>query len=339
VKARLFLGAGLFALSFACGCGKGAAPHGAPPSPATGPAAAPAPGTPARGTIGLSVLTLANPFFKIIADTMTVEAAKHGYRVQTVAGDFDVAKQKDQVADFIVNRVSAIVLTPCNSKSIGTSIAEANKAGIPVFTADIACLAEGATVVTHVATDNYGGGRLAAKALIEALHGTGKVAIVDHPEVESVLLRTKGFRDELEEAKKNRGVTMEIVITVPGGGVKDKSFKATEDVLQAVPELDGIFAINDPSAMGALAAVEKAGRASKIVIVGFDGEVEACQAIKEGKIYADVVQHPAQIAQETVGAIVAYMNGEDVKREILIPVTLYRQADTATDPRLAAPPR
>jgi ribose transport system substrate-binding protein len=245
-----------------------------------------------------------------------------------------VAKQKDQVADFIVNNVSAIVLTPCNSKSIGTSIAEANRAGIPVFTADIACLAEGVDVVCHVATDNYGGGRLAAKAVIEVLGGTGTVAIIDHAEVESVILRTKGFREEMEKARKERGVTCDIVATVPGGGVKDKSFKATEDVLQANPELDVVFAINDPSALGALAAVEKAGRAERIRIVGFDGEIEACQAIKEGRIYADVVQHPKEIARKTVDAIVRYMNGEEIPREILIPVTLYRKADAASDPRL-----
>jgi ribose transport system substrate-binding protein len=292
------------------------------------------PAGPAERTIGLSVLTLANPFFRIIDQTMGAEAAKHGFRVQTVSGDFSIAKQKDQVADFIVNKVRVIVLTPCNSMAIGTSIIEANQAGIPVFTADIKCLAPDAKVVSHIATDNYKGGRLAARAMIDVLRGAGKVLIVDHPEVESVLLRTKGFRDELDEARRQGGVTLEIVRAVPGGGVQDKSFKATEDVLQAVPDLEGIFAINDPSAMGALAAVEKAGRAGAITIIGFDGETDACQAIKDGKIYADVVQHPAQIGTKVVEAIVRYLGGEDVAPEVLIPVSLYTKADAANDPRL-----
>ena len=118
------------------------------------------PTTQSKGTIGLSVLTLTNPFFKEIADAMTAEAKKHGYEVAVVSGEFDVAKQQDQVKDFIVKKVVAIVLTPCDSKSIGPAILEAHNAGIPVFTADIACLAPKAkdVVVSHVATDNLGGG-------------------------------------------------------------------------------------------------------------------------------------------------------------------------------------
>src|SRR5438128_430277 len=96
-----------------------------------------------RGTIGLSVLTLTNPFFKVIADTMSEEAAKHGYRVVTVSGEMNVARQQDQVKDFLVQKVAAIVLCPCDSKGIGQAIQEANRQGVPVFTADIACLAPG----------------------------------------------------------------------------------------------------------------------------------------------------------------------------------------------------
>src|SRR5262245_53631180 len=89
-------------------------------------------GPEARWTIGLSVLTTTNPFFKEIADTMTEEGARHGYRVITVSGDNDVAKQDKQLEDFIVKKVDAIVLSPCDSKSIGQAIQKANAAGIPV---------------------------------------------------------------------------------------------------------------------------------------------------------------------------------------------------------------
>jgi ribose transport system substrate-binding protein len=103
----------------------------------------------ARGVIGLSVLTLTNPFFKEIADTMTAEAARHGYRVLVVSGEFDVARQQNQVKDFIVQDVAAIVLCPCDSKAIGPAVRDANTAGIPVFTADIACQAPGARGNAH----------------------------------------------------------------------------------------------------------------------------------------------------------------------------------------------
>jgi ribose transport system substrate-binding protein len=293
-----------------------------------------APAAKAKGTIGLSVLTLTNPFFKEIADSMTREAARHGYEVVVVSGEFDVAKQQNQVKDFIVRKVSAIVLTPCDSKAIGAAVTEANAAGIPVFTADIACLAPGVKVVSHVATDNYSGGKQAAQAMIEALGGRGKVAILDHPEVESVLLRTKGFLEVLAEENKKPEVEIQVVARIPGGGVKDKSFKAAEDLIQAHSDLNGIFAINDPSALGAHAALEKAGRAGQVKIIGFDGQTEGKQAIKAGKIYADPIQFPDRIGLETVRLILRHFNGEEVPAEFLIPTALYRKADAEKDAAL-----
>ena len=283
-----------------------------------------------KGTIGLSVLTLTNPFFKEIADKMTEEAAKHGYSVSVVSGEFDVARQQNQVKDFIVQKVAAIVLTPCDSKAIGPAIQEANAASIPVFTADIACLAPGAKVISHVATDNYGGGKEAAKAMIEALgEQGGKIAILHHKPVESCILRVNGFREVIDKQP-----SIKIVAELPGGGVKDQGYKSAEDLLQAHPDLAGIFAINDPSALGARAAIEKAGKANQIKLIGFDGQPEGKQAIKEGKIYADPIQFPDRIGVETVRVIVKHFSGESVPPQLLIPTALYRKADAEKDPTL-----
>jgi ribose transport system substrate-binding protein len=285
-------------------------------------------------TIGVSLLTMTNPFFRDLGNAMKDEAAKHGMEVVLTAGEFDVAKQKDQVADFIVRRVDAIVLAPCDSRAIGTVIEAANKAGIPVFTADIASLSPAGKVVSHVATDNFGGGKLAAQALIEAVDARGKVAILDYPEVESVILRTKGFEDELARQKKGQGTTVELVAKLPGGGAKDRSMKAAEDLLQAHPDLRGIFAINDPSALGAVAALEKAGKLGQVKVVGFDGMPEGKQAVRDGKIYADPIQFPERIGKTTVQSIVKYLAGDDVPKEILIPTALYKKADAQNDPKL-----
>lgn len=279
-----------------------------------------------KARLGVSLLTLTNPFFRDLGEGMKAEAAKHGMEVSVVSGEFDAARQRNQVADFIVQRVAAIVLSPCDSKAVGTAIAEANAAGIPVFTVDIAALG-GGKVVSHVATDNLGGGRLAAQALIEALGGKGKVAILDHPEVESVLLRTRGFDEELARQTREKGVTMKVVARLPGGATKDKSFKAAEDLLQAHPDLNGIFAINDPSALGAVAALEKAGRLAQVKVVGFDGMPEGKAAIRAGQIYADPVQFPDRIGRTAVQQIRRYLDGDDVPKEVLIPTALYRKAD------------
>jgi ribose transport system substrate-binding protein len=279
--------------------------------------------------IGVSLLTMSNPFFKVMGDAMQAEGAKNNYDVIVEAGELDPARQRDQVNDFIVKKVNAIILAPCDSRSVGTSIQAANKAGIPVFTADIACLDKTVKVVSHIATDNYAGGKLAAQAMIEALGGEGKVAIIDHPEVESVILRTKGFHEVIAGAK---GIT--IVAQLPGGAQRDTAFKTAQDILEKNPELDGIFAINDPSALGAVAAIEKAGRSGKIKVVGFDGAPEAKQAIKEGKIYADAVQFPEKIGTLAIQTIGKYMAGEQVPAQTLIPVALYKKADADKDTQL-----
>jgi ribose transport system substrate-binding protein len=297
----------------------------------------PGKGAKSKRTIGVSVLTMTNPFFKVIGDTITEEAGKHGYEVTVVSGDEDVARQDKQVEDFITARVSAIVLCPCNSIGVGPAIVKANKAGIPVFTADIACLAEGAKVVCHIATDNYDGGRKALEAVAEALGEVGgKVVILDYKSVESCLQRVKGFKDALGEEnarrKKAKQGTVVIAAELPGEGSKDKGYKAAADALEAHPDLGAIFAINDPSALGARAALDRAEqtgqvRAGQVKIIGFDGQPEGKKAILEGKLYADPIQFPDKIGRETVNAIVRYFEGERVPSEKLIETALYRRAD------------
>jgi ribose transport system substrate-binding protein len=272
---------------------------------------------------------MTNPFFKEMADAMEAEGKKRGFEVLVTAGELDPARQRGQVQDFLVRKVSAIVLSPCDSKAVGTSIAEANAAGIPVFTADIACMAPDVKVVSHVATDNLEGGRLAGRKVVEALGGKGKVAFIHHPEVESALQRAQGFREEIDRAP---GIS--IVSTLPGAGDKARSRAAAQDILQAHPDLGAIFGVNDPTALGAIAAIEEAGRSGKVKVVGFDGQPEARQAVKDGKLHATVLQYPGRIGAETIDAIARYMAGERIPPQTLIPPGVYGKEDAMKDPDL-----
>src|SRR5579872_1671862 len=184
-------------LALGCGSGdKAVTPSG---SSAVNTSTSPA----AKQTIGVSLLTLENPFFKVIGDNITAEGKRHGYETIVVSGDKDVAKQSNQIKDFIVKKVSAIVLSPCDSKSIIPVIQEANAAGIPVFTVDIPCNEPGVKIATQVATDNYGGGKEAGHAMIEALgEAGGQVAILHFKQAESCQLRVKGFREVIAEHNK-----------------------------------------------------------------------------------------------------------------------------------------
>ena len=295
-----------------------------------------APAAGSKGTVGVSVLTLTNPFFRVIGDNIAAELKKAGYDTVVVSGEFDVAAQRGQVKDFITAGHAAIVLCPCDSRAIGAAIREANEAGIPVFTADLGCLDPDAKVVSHIATDNYSGGKQAGEAMIEALgEAGGKVVILDFAQAESCNLRVKGFKEVIaahNEAGKPGKI--EIVAELPGNGKTDEGYKAAEDALQSHADLAGIFAINDPSALGAWAALDKAGKTSQVKLVGFDGQPDGKQAIKDGKIFADPIQHPDQIGKTTAQSILKYLAGEEVEPQQLIPTALYKQADGQADPEL-----
>ncbi len=283
----------------------------------------------------MSLLTFENPFFKVIADNIESEGKKNGYDAILLSADNDAAKQSNQVKDFIVSKVAAIVISPRDARSIVPAIQEANAAGIPVFTVDIPCLEPNVKIVSQIATDNLGGGREAARAIIEVLGANGgEVAILSFADAQSCLLRVKGFREVIEAHNASASGKVNIVGEYEGGGARDRSAAAMKDILQSNDKINAVFAINDPSALGARAALEQAGKADSVIIVGFDGQPEGKQAIKDGKIYADPIQFPDKMGIEAVNAIIAHSKGKDVPAENLIPTQLYKKADAEKDPSL-----
>lgn len=286
--------------------------------------------------IGFSMKNANNPFFKVIADNLADEAASHGYTVQIVSGDEDVSVQRGQIQDWIVKQAAAIVLNPVDKDLIGPAIREANAAGIPVFTCDAACADPEAKVVSHVATDNYQGGTLAGEEMVRLLGETGgEVLVLDLKSAESCVQRVAGFQSILDAHNAGAEVPIEVVAQLESEGAKDRGFAAAQDALQSYPGLDAIFAINDPAALGAYAALQKAGRAGEIPIIGFDGQIEGKRAILEGKIHADPIQFPDRMGRMTMTAILAYFAGEEVEAQTLIPSELYTRADAEQDPELA----
>lgn len=267
----------------------------------------------AHKTIGVSLLTRGHVFYHDLEDGLRQEASKYSYELVITAAEFDLGKQTAQIEDFIARKVDAIIICPVDSKGVGPAIRKANAAKIPVFTADIA--ANEGDVVSHVASDNVAGGRLAGEYLAKALGGRGKVALINQPAITSVLDRVQGFREALANKP---GIT--IVADVNGQGVRDKALEVTSDVLQAHPDLAGIFGINDDSALGALDAVRQFKRES-IVIVGYDATPPAAFAIGRGTpLKADVVQYPRNIGATTVAKIHDYFAGGTVPKVVPIAV-------------------
>jgi ribose transport system substrate-binding protein len=275
-------------------------------------------------TIGVSIQNREAQFYQDMERGMKTEAAKYGYTVNVVDASRDNAKQQSQVEDFISQKVSAIVLTPYDSHAIGSAIVEANKAGIPVFTADIANASKDGQVVSHIASDNVQGGAQAGKLMCDALPGhVGTIAIIDEPEVTSVQDRVKGFKQSI--AANCPGVT--VVSDIDGGGERAKASSSMEDILQSHKDLRGVFGINDDSALGAAKAIQAAGLQAKVVVVGYDAQPEARTAIGAGQMYGDAIQHPDQIGAQTIDAIRDYFAGKKPSAKIAVPVGTFTKAD------------
>jgi ribose transport system substrate-binding protein len=248
-----------------------------------------------------------------------IAAGKGRYGIDIRDARRDESRQKSQVEDFIRNRTAAIVLTPrdSNSEEVAMAIADANRKHIPVFMADITLnQPHPGYVISQIASDNRQGGREAAQLMCTALGKRGEVAILDEtsPAVTSVVDRVKGFRDEIQRLCPR----IAVVIDIDGSGQFEKARAAMEDALQSNPGLNGVFAINDDSARGAVDAIRTFGtanagqRKSKIAIVGYDASREARDAIKRGEIYGDVAQYPSDIGLRTMRAVHAFLSGKKV---------------------------
>jgi ribose transport system substrate-binding protein len=274
--------------------------------------------------IGVTLLTREHVFYKDLEAGLQEAAAKQGYQLTVTSGDFDLAKQQSQIENFIVQGVDAIIVCPADSKGIGPAIERANQANIPVFTADIA--AQGGQVVSHVASDNLSGGRLAAEYIAKALGDQGEVGVIGQQEVQSGLDRELGFKEEM---KKHPGI--KVVQTLNGGGVRDRALKAADDMLQGNPNIKGIFGINDDSALGVLSAAEARGR-NDMVIVGYDATPEAVKAIQRGSaLKADVAQQPKDLGAKTIEAVSTHFKGGQVQKSIAVPVKIV-DASTLKEP-------
>lgn len=272
-----------------------------------------------RPQVGVTLLTEAHVFYQDLKRGLIEAADSLGIDLHIVAGEWDLARQTGQVQSFITRGMDAIVIAPVNSSGIVSAVQEANDAGIPVFTADIA--AAGGRVRSHVASDNRQGGRILGEFLAERLDGQGKVAILDQPTVASVIDRVAGFQEALEAYPDIQIVAAPAVER----GLRDVAKQKTDNLLASGQPIDAIFGSNDDCALGALAAIQAAGRAD-IVVVGYDATPEARTAIAGGtQLIGDAVQDPVAIGRRTIEVVARALSGGEVPAVVTVPVSLVTQ--------------
>jgi ribose transport system substrate-binding protein len=262
--------------------------------------------------VALVLKTLNSPFF-IDMQKGAQEAAtrlKVDLVVQAAEREVDVDKQMQIIENLIQTGVKALCVTPSGSKEIVPAIAKANKAGIPVIVVDTrvdeaAAREAGIKIASFVGSDNYEGGRVAGQELVELSGGKAKVAVLEGiPGHETGDSRLRGFKDATRDTP---GV--QIVASQPANWERDLGFNVFQNMLQAHPELDAVFACNDMMALGAVEAIEAAGKTGKIKVIGFDAVADARKAIEAGTISASVAQFPAEMGRLAVEAAATLLAG------------------------------
>lgn len=259
-------------------------------------------------TIGLALSTLNNPFFVDMKDGAQAAADKIGAKLVVMDAQDDASKQVSQVEDLIQQKVDVILLNPTDSDGLVTAVKDANKANIPVITLDRSV--NGGTVVSHIASDNVAGGKMAADFIVEQLKGKGKVVELEGIAGTSAARdRGQGFHEVMDKQ-----TDIKVVAKQPADFDRSKGMSVMENILQSQPEINAVFAHNDEMALGALQAIEAAKK--QILVVGFDGNDDAVKAVNDGKMAATVAQQPKLIGELGVQVAEKVKKGEKVEAQI-----------------------
>lgn len=270
----------------------------------------------AAKTIGFAISTLNNPFFVDLKDGAEAKAAELGISLRVVDAQDDPARQLSGIEDLIARKVDLILVNPTDSAAVVPAILAANRAGIPVITVDRS--ADGGDVVAYIASDNILGGNMAGEFIAKLLNGQGKVVELEGiPGTNAAYERGLGFSQAIAGYPG-----IEVVARQEAGFDRAKGLNVMENILQAQAKIDAVFAHNDEMALGALIAIQSAGRADEIQVVGFDATDDAVKAVQEGRMLATVAQQPRLIGALAVEAALRILQGETVDKFIPVPLDL-----------------
>jgi ribose transport system substrate-binding protein len=264
--------------------------------------------------IGLSISTLNNPFFVSMRSGAQQAAKSQGVRLLVSDAQNDSATQQDDVQNFVTQQVDAILVNPVDPKAIVPAIQAANQANIPVICLDRG--ASGGKVETLIASNNVKGGEMAGQEMLK-LVGSGSIAQLEGiPGTDPARDRGQGFQQAI-----NGQSAVKLVASQTANFDRAQGLNVTENILQANPDIKGIFAQNDEMALGAVRALgSHAG--SDVKVVGFDGIEDALKAIQSGKMNATVAQQPDKIGSLGVQNAMKVIDGKSVPKNIPVEVKL-----------------
>jgi ribose transport system substrate-binding protein len=282
-----------------------------------------------RPRVAFVMKTLNHPFFLDMKRGAEEAAGRLGIDliVQAAERELDVEKQTQIIENVIETGVKALCVTPSGSKEVVSVLGKATRAGIPIVVADTrvdpgAAAAANLKLGTFVGSDNYEGGRIAGQFVVQTSGGQAKVAILEGiPGHETGDSRLRGFRDAVSGSP---GIT--IVASQPANWERDQGFTVFQNMLQAHPDIDTLFAASDLMALGAVEAIAAANRTGKVRVVGFDALDDARAAIEAGRMAASVAQSPRDMGRIAVESAAKLIRGESVPADQKVPITLVTKA-------------
>lgn len=264
--------------------------------------------------IGLIVSTLNNPFFVDLKTGVENKAKELGYEVVVLDSQNDPAKEVSNMEDISVKNVDIVLLNPVDSDSAIASVMIANNNDLPVITVDRA--ANGGKVLSHVASDNIEGGKMAADFLMDKLNKKGNIVELEGIAGSSATRdRGAGFENGIKKSE------FKLVAKQSADFDRTKGLSVMENIIQSKDNIDAVFAQNDEMALGAQKALEAANM-TNVLVVGFDATEDAVESVKKGKMAATVAQQPILIGETAVDAVHNVLIGKDIDNYIPVELKL-----------------
>lgn len=266
----------------------------------------------AKDTLAMVVSTLNNPFFVTMKEGAEKKANELGYNLIVLDSQNDPAKELANVEDLTVRGVKVLLINPTDSAAVANAVAMANRSKLPVITLDRG--AEKGKVVSHIASDNVAGGKMAGDFIAEKLGKQAKVIELEGIAGTSAAReRGAGFKQAIEAHQ------LQLLAAQPADFDRTKGLNVMENLLAAQPQVQAVFAQNDEMALGALRALQAAGK-ENVLVVGFDGTEDGIKAVQRGKLAATIAQQPDQIGSIGVETADKVLKGQPVEANIPVPL-------------------
>lgn len=266
--------------------------------------------------IGLSMNTLNNPFFVDVKEGAEKGAKDNGVEIIVTDAQNESSKQVTDIENLVQKKPDIIIIDPTDSDAIVSGIETANENNIPVITIDRA--ANGGKVVSHLGFDAIKSGGIAGEFLAKSLDGKGKVV-----EIQGILGtnvaqdRSEGFNKAIDKYDD-----IEIVSQQSANFDRAEAMKVMENILQANSEIDGVYAANDEMVLGALEAIEGAGRLDEITVIGCDAIDPAIEALKAEKLDGTIAEPPFFLGKTAVETALKYLSGDKIEENVILDSTL-----------------